>query len=336
MKFALAFGLADLDAAVVALAGFLLRGGIVLLALPGVILPSAIGLAGVTGVDAFGIDGRPTTWLFEMVAIGVGAVLVWLALASFVGATIDVWLIEAAFDSSERPIRQERPLPQIGLLLDMVTVRGICFLPLAGVLVWAGSRIYTAAYNELTAPSNLVSPLPLRVVENAADAVILVTVVWLVTETISALAVRRLVLSNVGVWRSLAGALVQIGRRPLSTGLTVLASTGASVLATVVAIAATATAFDWCRIAARNEQPIALTLGFGQLSTTRDFRPIVFVLAALILAVAWLTAAALSGVASAWRSAAWTAEVVDSLPKTRIDAPDEPGLSGPTPERSGD
>ena len=61
MGLALAFGLGDLDSVVVALAGFLLRGGIVLLALPSVVLPSVIGIAGVTGVDAFGIDGRPTT-----------------------------------------------------------------------------------------------------------------------------------------------------------------------------------------------------------------------------------------------------------------------------------
>lgn len=336
MKSALTFGV-DPDAAVVALAGFLLRGGIVLLAAPSVVLPSAIGLAGITGVDAFGIDGRPTAWLFEMVAIAVGAVLVWLALASFVGAIIDVWLIEAVVDASERPVRQGRPLPNIGLVLDMVTVRGICFLPLASVLAWAGSRIYTATYNELTAPSNLVVPLPIRVVESAADAVILVVVVWLATETIAAVAVRRLVLSNAGVWDSLGTALVEIVRRPLSTALTLLASTGTSVVATLVAVAATATAFDWCRIVARNEQPIALTVGLGRMSTTRDFRPVVFVVAALLLAIAWLASAALSGVASAWRSAAWTTEAVDSLPNARIDASgDEPGLSGPTRERSGD
>jgi hypothetical protein len=337
MSFALAFGVGEFDIVVVALAGFLIRGGIVLLALPSVVLPSVIGIAGVTGVDAFGIDGRPTMWFFEIVTIVIGGVVAWLALASVIGSLIDVWLIEAAVGGTDRPIRRGRPLPGIGLLLDMVAVRGVCLLPLAGALAWAGSRIYTAAYNELTTPSNLATPLPVRIAENAADAVILVTVVWLATETIAALAVRRLVLSGDGVRRSIAGALVQILRRPVSTAATVLASTGATVLVTALAVAATATAFDWCRVAARTQQPIAVALDLGPLSTTRDFRPVVFVLAALVLAIAWVTAAALSGIASAWRSAAWTGEVAGSISDARTGpAPSQLGLSGEPGERSGD
>jgi hypothetical protein len=204
-------------------------------------------------------------------------------------------------------------------------------------VAWASSRIYTAAYHELTTPSNLATPLPLRVVEDAADAVIVVSVVWLATETIAALAVRRLVLSDDGVGRSIVGALVQMVRRPVSTGATVLSSIGATALATAVALAATATAFDWCRVAARNQQPIAVALDLGPLSTTRDFRPVVFVLTALVLAIAWVAAAALSGIASAWRSAAWTGEVAASMSNARTGpAPSELGLSGEPGERSGD
>lgn len=337
MGMALAFGVSELDAAVVALAGFLLRGGVVLLALPSVVLPSVIGIAGVTGIDAVGIDGRPTPWLFEIVAIFVVAVILWLALASLVGSLVDVWLIEATVDAAGRPVRRGRPLPELGLLLDMVAVRGICLLPVAAALAWASARVYTVAYNELTTPSNLATPLPVRVVENAVDAVVVVSLVWLVTETIAALAVRRLVLADGGVWRSIVEALTQIVRRPFSTVSTAVASTGASVLATAIALAATATAFDWCRVAARNEQPIALSLGFGPLSTTRDFRPVVFVLAALVLAAAWVAAAALSGIASACRSAAWTGEVVAYRPGPQVaPAEAELGLSGLPGERSGD
>jgi hypothetical protein len=321
MGLAVAFGMGGLDTVVVALAGFLLRGGIVLLALPSVVLPSVIDIAGATGVQAFGIDGEPTPWLFGVVAIIMGAVVAWLALAGLVGSLVDVWLIEAALDATDRPVRRGRPLPDLGLLLDMVAVRGICLLPLVGALAWAGSRVYTAVYNEMTTPSNLATPLPVRIVENAADAVIAVSLVWLATETIAALAVRRLVLSDDGVGRSIVGALVQTVRRPFSTALTVLASTGASVLATAVALAATATAFDWCRVAARSQQPIAITLGSGPLSTTRDFRPIAFALTALVLAVAWVTAAALYGIASAWRSAAWTGEAAASMPNVRTGRP---------------
>jgi len=66
MRQALAFGVAEPGHKFGSpLAGFLLRGGIVLLFVPISVLPSVLGIAGATGVDAFGIDGRPTPWLFE-------------------------------------------------------------------------------------------------------------------------------------------------------------------------------------------------------------------------------------------------------------------------------
>jgi hypothetical protein len=78
---ALAFGVVDRDTIVVALAGFLLRGGVVLLLVPIAVLPSVLGIAGAIGVDAFGIDGRPTLWFFEVVAIVTVLAAVWLLLA---------------------------------------------------------------------------------------------------------------------------------------------------------------------------------------------------------------------------------------------------------------
>ena len=48
-------------------------------------------------------------------------------------------------------------------------------------------------------------------------------------------------------------------------------------------MAATATTFDWCRVAARNQQPISITIGIGPVSATRDFRPVVLMLAAAVL-----------------------------------------------------
>ncbi len=106
---ALAFGLTHGEASVVALAGFLLRGGIVLLALPSVILPSVIGIASVTGVDAISIAGQPTTWLVELIALAIVAAIAWLAVASLVGSLTDVWLIQMTLDPSGT--RQEAGKP---------------------------------------------------------------------------------------------------------------------------------------------------------------------------------------------------------------------------------
>ena len=337
MRRALKFGVADGDTIVVALAGFLLRGGILLLLVPSAVLPSVIGIAGATGVAAFGIDGHPTPWLYEIVAVISALAALWLLLAFVVGSLIDVWLIDAALDPAGHASHRPHPLPDLRVLLDLAGVRVVCVMPLVAAIVWASSRIYTAAYDELTTPSNLATPLAVRVVESAADAVVVVGLAWLASEAVAAIAVRRLVLLDLGIWRSIGGALVQIVRRPVSSALTVLASFAAGIAAIALAMAATATAFDWCRVAARNQQPIAITIGIDQLSTTRDFRPVVFALAAVILGLARLAGMALSGIASAWRSAAFTGEAADAVSKARPDSTVATlGLSGAVSERSGD
>jgi len=325
MRRAVAFGMTGSDTIVVALAGFLLRGGIAVLLLPSVVLPSVIGLAGATGVDAFGIDGHPTPWLFEMVAIASAAAAMYLIVALVVGSLIDVWMVGAALARESRGTARPRSLPDLGILLDLAAIRGICAAPLAGVIVWAGSRIYTAAYNELTTPTNLFTPLAVRVVENAADAVLVVGLTWLASEVVGAIAVRRLILLDTGVRRSIGGALAQLVRRPISLGATIVVSYGASLVATGLALAATATAFEWCRVAARNQVAIAVTI----VGTTRDFRPVVFILAAAALCCAWVAALALSGMASAWRSAGLTGETIAAVPVLDWDAVAERcGLSG--------
>jgi hypothetical protein len=319
-RVALTFGLADMNASVVALAGFLLRGGLVLLVLPTIVLPSVIDVAGATGVDAFGIDGHPTPWLFEIVAIASVVAGIYLILAFVFASLIDVWLIGAALDRRDGAAAKRRPLPNLSLLLDMAAIRAVFVLPVAAVVVWAGSQIYTAAYNELTTPSDLVTPLALRVIEKASGAVAVLVLAWLAAEVASAVAVRRLILLDAGVWRASGGALVQIVRRPFSTLATVAASFGASVMVIGLAMVATAATFDWCRIAARNPVPVTVTLGIGQFSTSRDFRPVVFILAAAALCLAWVAALALSGIASAWRSAALTGETVAAVPAADLDA----------------
>ena len=336
----ISFGVSARSAALVALAGFLARGGIVLLALPAVVLPSVIGVAEVTGVRAISIAGQPTLWLVELIVAALIGTAVWLAIAGVIGAVADAWLVDMALDPSGSGGRQ-LALPGWRLALRLVAIRAICAIPLAVALAWAAGRLFEATYNELTTPTDLAQPLPLRVILAASYSVAVVVVVWLATETVAAIAVRRQLLAGRGIWRSLADAALQIARRPFSTLVTVLFSYGMSFVATVAALFATATAFDWCRIAGRNSEPIAVRLGIGDLATTRDFRPVVFALATLALALAWVAALTLSAVTSAWRSAAFTNEVADAVGARVEPAPDtaEPGrlgLSGAKGERSGD
>jgi hypothetical protein len=328
---AFTFGLAG-DNATVALAGFLVRGGIVLLTLPGVVLPSIIGVAGAVGISSFAIDGSPTRQLYVIVIVAVMAALAWLAAAGVIGSLVDAWLIQAAADD-ELTSSRTRPLPDSGLVIDLVAMRGICLLPLALATAWAGTRIYSAAYAELITPTNLVVPIFVRVVQSAADAVAVVVAAWLVMELVAGIAVRRMILGGEGVGSALRGALWQIATRPLSTALTLVTWTATSVVITAVAMGATATAFGWTLSAARLPDPIALTVGLGPLATTRDFRPVVFAAAAAVLVAAWLAGAAISGAASAWRSAAWTAEVQAALAGRGSDARDRGDLPEPEVRR---
>ncbi len=63
------FGVGSTDTVVVGLAGFLIRGGIVLLAIPSAILPTVLGVAALFNVNALGIDGRPTGWLISIIVL---------------------------------------------------------------------------------------------------------------------------------------------------------------------------------------------------------------------------------------------------------------------------
>jgi hypothetical protein len=318
----------------VALAGFLLRGGIALLLVPSLVLPSVIGAAAVTGVDAFGIDGKPSVWLFEVAAAIAVALAIWLLVAFVVGSVIDAWLIEAVVDPDGRDVSRARPLPGLGVVLDLAGIRAVCALPLLPAGYWAGMQIYTATYNELTAPTNLTTPMAIRVFQGAADGFIVLGLVWLVTEVIGAIAIRRVVLLDQDVPKALAGAAVQLVLRPLTSLATVAVSYGVGIAATLASIAITSTALDWCRVAARNSVPIVWRL--GRLSLTPDLRPLVFILAALAVGLAWVLALSVSGFASAWRSAAFTEETAAATVGESGRLQLRLGLSGPDQERSGD
>ena len=217
----------DVGLPLVALAGFLLRGGMLVVALPSVIVPSLLGLASVFGVNALGIDGRPTPWLIAAIAAACVAAVIWLAVALLVGSIVDVWLIRSARATDPLLVEEPQPLPGVWLVLGMAATRLACMVPLGVAVGLAARGLYDAGYGELTLPSNLGEPLLLRVAARASTQLALIAVAWLVTETIAAIAVRRLVLGD-GFWGSLAGAVVQIVRRPVSSLLTLVVGAGDS------------------------------------------------------------------------------------------------------------
>ncbi len=318
-RLAAAFCLANSDVPTVALAGFLIRGGLALLLLPSVVLPSVIAIAGATGVRAFTLSGDPTPWFVGVLAVaGIGA-LAWLVLSLAIGSLTDRWLVREAVELGYDGADRFQPAAGPGLIAGMASVRLACLVPLAAALAWAGGRVYTATYNELTLPSDVAAALPIRVLGDATDAVAIVAATWLACETVAAIAVRRMILTGASPWRAIGSAIVQIVRRPLWTLLAVAISFAATGVALALAFLGTATAYGWVAATARSDQPIVVKLGFGALTTTRDFRPLAFLLAVVALAAAWLVALALAGLTSAWRSGAITHEVMAALGNRTID-----------------
>jgi hypothetical protein len=306
------FAVGDFDAVVVALAGFLARGGIVLLAIPSAILPSFLGLASIFSVNALGIDGRPTPWLIATVAWLSVAGAVWLAIAAIVGSIVDVWLIRAAIPSAPAAVARPQRFPDPVLVLDMAGIRVACLLPTGAAIVAAWSPIYNAAYSELTAPTNLSDPLFLRIAWRAAVPIGTIAAAWLAGETVAAVAVRRLFLGE-GVWRALAGAIRQLVTRPLSTLLTLLTTMVVSFAGLGAGAGAAGVAFGLCLDAARLPDPVGLIISALGIDTSRDLRPVVFLGAAVVLGFAWALALAVAGITSAWRSAAWTEETASAV-----------------------
>jgi hypothetical protein len=316
------FASGDFDAGVVALAGFLIRGGIVVLAIPSVILPSLLGLASVLSVNALGIDGRPTGWLVATLVWLCAAGAIWLAVAALVGSAVDVWLIRSVAASDPDGVRRLQEFPDPGLWLDMAAVRIGCLLPLGAALVAAASPIYDAAYAELTSPTNLSDAIVVRVAVRAAAPLALVIFAWLGGETVSSIAVRRLAMGD-GVIDALVGAVGQLIFRPVSSFLTFATTTFASVAGLAGVSAITGLAFGLVQDAARLGQPLALTISIGGLQASRDVRPIVFLASVVLLAFAWALALAVAGWASAWRSAAWTEETSAAMDRSMDGMPTE-------------
>ena len=297
-RHAVSFATAERDVAVLALAGFLVRGGIVVVALPAVVLPSFLGLAAVFGANAFGIDGRPTAWLVEAGLVAGVAIVTWLLGAVILGSIVDVWLVRAAAARDPRAVDRPQTLPSFWLVMDMAAMRAVCLLPLGAAAWVAVQPIYQAAYDELTMPTNLSDPLLLRAAAKALLPLLGIFAAWLVTETLAAIGVRRLVM-GAGFLDAIGGAILQVVRRPLSTLLTLALTTSVSILGVAISTLATAVAFGLCLDAARLP---------ADYVGSQILVPIVFALTAILLSIAWGCSLGIAAITSAWRSAAWTEE----------------------------
>jgi hypothetical protein len=297
----------------VALAGFLARGGIVVLLVPIVPLPSPVGLANLVGPTAATPSGPSPEATGMLVAVTV-VLLAWLVVGSAVGALSDAFLTESFGQGGGRGGEQRGdqgggqyghqgggrvPLTP-GLIGRLVGVRLAALVPLALAIAVAARPIVEATYRQLISPYDLALPLVSRVAREVAPAIGLVVGAWLLAEIVAGLAVRMIVLRNDSGVAALGHAVGHLVRRPatsLATSVIGLAGLGLAIGPPMIAASAV-----WSLLQA------SVAEGRGAGPT---------VILGLLLVAIWTGGVILCGVASAWRGLLWTAEVARLEPKRR-------------------
>ncbi len=170
-------------------------------------------------------------------------------------------------------------------------IRLIGDLVLVAAMAATARPIFDVLYAELTAPTDVATPLVLRVIEEAAGPIAVVVATWLVVEVLGGIAIRLVVLERAGVGRALRGAVGHVVRRPLSTVATAaLDVAGLAVLIVPLLMAAAA----WSGLRSLVEARAApVTLGGAMV----------------LLAATWIGALLITAICATWRGLLWTAEV---------------------------
>jgi hypothetical protein len=268
----------------VALAGFLARGGILVLLLAIVPFPSAVGLANLIGPTAITAAGLTADTILVLVAAGVGVVLLIVA-GSGVGAATDVVLATALDPAPAESLDTFSAIERstaIRLLGDAVLVAAIAV---------TARPIFDSLYAELTAPTDVATPLVLRVIDRAAGPIAIIIATWLVVEVLGGIAVRLVILDRVGVGPAIRGALGHVVRRPLSTiAMAALDVAGLAIVVLPLLVAAAA----WSGLRGLVEAQAA---------------PATLAGAMIVLAATWIGTLVVAAICATWRGLLWTAEV---------------------------
>jgi hypothetical protein len=277
------------------LLGFLVRGGLVLVLAPIVVLPTAIGVANIVApyLTAAMLRGLTLTVVLLIVVVGTNA-MVWLLGGGLLAAAAEsegIRRIEPEL-AGRLALPAGRARRRRGSVLRILVVRLAAYLPLFIVLAWAASRVAAVIYREFTVPVETVTPLIVRVARAVPEAIALIIVAWLVGEVLGAIAARRIVLGGESSARALWSAFGHVGRRPLQTIVEMLIPLAA--LGAVLVPSAAAAAAAWTAI---------------RTTLVDGLSPFVTMLAVLLLVAVLAGQLLLLSLVTAWRAAVWTVEV---------------------------
>lgn len=274
----------------IALAGFLVRGGIVVVVLPILTLPTVATLTSLASPTIAAVAfGNPPPAMVASYAIAGILMAGWAALAVTVGAWLDLALVvdvarEEDLDLAERPAGTPAGMP----LRRAIAVRLAAHAGTLVVAAYAALRVGIEAYGEILSPGDATVPLVWRIALRAPDAIGLLIAAWLAGEAIGGLALRRVALGD-----SAAHALIGGARRLVApSGLATLAVTSLGVAVSLLPLGLVAArAWDQARVLLIDSAPAPLLLA-----------------SLLLLVLTWALGLAVLAVGLAWRAAAWTTE----------------------------
>ncbi len=298
-----------------ALASFLVRGGIVLFALPIVVVPTPTGISNVFApyVAEMALGG-PTPGVIRLLSIACMLFVTWLVTSGIIGAALDVEIVRALGDDEDVGAilgvrRADGRSPEAASAgrgrmaarrhaVRILVARLIAHAPLVLAVVFAVPRIVGATYHELVLPEELATSIVVRVVRDVPDALALVLAAWLAGETLGALAARAIVFDERSVLGALSVAVGSVVTHPLGTLLTAFLGLALTVIAGAPGLVASAVIWSQLTDALSVEANLLVVVG-----------------GTLLLVGAWLGALVLAAAISSWRAASWTLEAHRARPR---------------------
>ena len=294
--------------------GFALRGGIVLLTLPILVLPTQVEVRLLLG-NNLGSTGFSAGFWGLVVAAGVIAGVLTLGIVLAL-ANVEVSAFERLVDDPETADqRQWRTAPRLSqeqrrmLILRVASVQALTLMALTAAAIPLILGITSAAYDEIVRPSSADS-IYLRVLADVRDTVLWFGVAVVLVEMISSRTTRALLVRGTGLsvafrtrrlWLlpALGSAIARIVRSPIRALV-------AEVLAWTVSIAVLVPVLWAISICWEAVRGVFLTsLSFGDLE-----QDVGLVFVALALSGVFISGLLLCGFASALRAALRSVEAL--------------------------
>ncbi len=278
-----------------ALGAFLIRGGILLVAVPIVVLPTPVGLGTTISptLSSIAFGTVPPEFVIVAGAIGI-ATVAWLVAGGWLAAALEaegariVVGDEDIAASGRTGMAADGPGPA-RVAGRVLVARLIASLPLGAVLAVGSVRLVFVTYRELTNPADVATPIAFRVLLAAPEVVIAVVPAWMLAEIVGAIAARRIVLTGAGVGSGLRTAMMDLVRHPVRSLVRFWLPT--LVLVAVLIAGARAAASAW--------EAVGSVLG-GPSDPLRIFLTVV------AFVVLWIVGLLLVSIVCGWRAAIWT------------------------------